>query len=80
MSLDKKDAGNAVFLGDRRIGISGRKYKLCKTDGQIRKFFIGSKSLINAIFSGGYNAFVFSYKKGLIGKNYKIYNIIIFYI
>ena len=32
MSLDSEDAGNAVFLGNRRIDMSGRKYKLRKTD------------------------------------------------
>jgi hypothetical protein len=30
--LDNEDVGNAAILGNRQIGISGRKYKLRKTD------------------------------------------------
>ena len=65
MSLDSEDAGNAVFLGNRRIDMSGRKYKLRKTDGQISevfnsnliKVFIGSRSLVNTVLSSGYKVF-----------------------
>ena len=57
MSLDNEDAGNAAFLGNRQIGISGRKYKLRKADGQISEVSYRLQSLINTVFSGGYKAF-----------------------
>jgi len=41
LSLDNEDVGNAAILGNRQIGISGRKYKLRKTDERIRRSLPG---------------------------------------